>query len=247
MTVRSPSVAIAGTEPGDTMDDDTPAEPGGSPDERSALVAALMQRMADGDNAAAFELAERFGPELRATIGRIAVGRGARLGRQDLDDLVVDVALELNRLARSWRPAGGARPWSWARHRVAALVDRHIGQYATPLDAVAEPAAPDRPGTTDEEEPLLAVMERLAAADPTIALLVEALEQEVSARDRRLFLEIEVQQVLGDRAPAATVAALVGVSGSAARQQHRRTRLRLQRLAATDPRFAPLASLAIVA
>lgn len=218
-------------------------------EDRNQLIASLMQRMADGDNAAAFELVDRFEPELRGTVVRIASSRGVTFASEDLTDLVIDVAVEINKLARAWKPTGGARPWTWAHHRIAAIVDAQIGQHTTPLDSVVEPAAAsgDEVRSGDHEDSHVAVMERLANDDPLVALLSEALDQLVSPRDRRLFLEIEVQQVMGDRSPAATAAALIGVSGAAARQQHRRTRQRLQRLAATNPRFAPLADLAIVA
>ncbi|CAN5722272.1 hypothetical protein BH10ACT1_BH10ACT1_29720 [soil metagenome] len=68
-----------------------------------------------------------------------------------------------------------------------------------------------------------------------------------SDRDQVVFLETAIQASMGDRSPAATVARLLGLTPEAVRQQHRRVRLRLQRLAEDDPRFAGLAELAVVA
>jgi hypothetical protein len=52
---------------------------------------------------------------------------------------------------------------------------------------------------------------------------------------------------LGDPSPAVTVGALYGMKPASVRQQSRRTRLRLRALAETEPRFGPLAELAVVA
>ena len=62
-----------------------------------------------------------------------------------------------------------------------------------------------------------------------------------------LFLETEVQASLGDRSPAVTVGQMLQLRPEAVRQQHGRVRKRLQALAASDPYFADLADLAIVA
>jgi hypothetical protein len=68
-----------------------------------------------------------------------------------------------------------------------------------------------------------------------------------SERDQVIFFETAVQSALGDRSPAATVAGLMGIRPEAVRQQARRVRLRVQRLAADEPRFAVLADLSVVA
>ena len=87
----------------------------------------------------------------------------------------------------------------------------------------------------------------MGSTEPLVELLFEALELVLSERDRQLFLEVEVQQALGDRSPATTVGPMLGMQPAAVRQQYRRARLRLRRLAGTDPRYAPLADLPIVA
>ncbi len=159
------------------------------------------------------------------------------------------MALELFRLAKAWNPDFGMPPWVWARHRVAALVDAHIGQHTRPLELVeavlAEaPAPPAPPG---EEPSVIEVIEQLAAEDDSVALVWEALLTVASDRDRAVFLEVLVQTSLGDRAAAATVGAVLGMKPDAVRQQVSRIRRRLRDLAAADPRFADLADLAIVA
>ena len=78
-------------------------------------------------------------------------------------------------------------------------------------------------------------------------LLQEALGTVATARDRELFLELRIQELLGDRSPAVTVGALLGLNPEAVRQQHRRVRLRLRLLAESDARFAELAVLPLVA
>ncbi len=225
-----------------------PTELGRPRDERSAVVAELMARMATGDSAAVFDLVDRFGPELRAAVSRVAVSRGAHLDRQALDDLALDVGLELNDLARAWRPDAGALPWTWARHRVAAVVDRHLGQWCSSLDVgVERTEKEDGPVPSAHEARLVDVMRRMGSTEPLVELLFEALELVLSERDRQLFLEVEVQQALGDRSPATTVGPMLGMQPAAVRQQYRRARLRLRRLAGTDPHYAPLADLPIVA
>lgn len=213
-----------------------------------AEVAKVMAQAAAGDVAALVALQERFRPELVRAIRRVVALRRARVDADALAGLVLDVAMELFELAPSWSPEGGAPPWVWAHHRVAAAVDRHLGQWASPLDDEggwldrAEP--PASPGT---EPPVVEVVARVARSEPTVALLDEALHLVATDRDRTLFLETAVQRSLGDRSPAATVALQHGLRPDAVRQQGRRVRRRIQQLAAEDPRFARLAELPVVA
>ena len=131
----------------------------------------------------------------------------------------------------------------------AALVDNHVGQHTRPLELVdrAELDRPAPPASSDREPSVIEVIEQLAAEDASVALVRDALVAVASERDRALFLEVLVQTSLGDRAASATVAALVGMKPEAVRQQVSRIRRRLRELAATDPRYAGLAELAIVA
>lgn len=218
--------------------------------EREAVgsdLAEIMGRIVGGDRAAVFTLAARFEVELARTVRRIAASRGARLGAEEVGELVVEVAIELARLAPAWSPEG-APPWVWARHRVANIVDRHVGQWATPIDQPGiEHEVVDPPAAPGDEPPVLDVVAGLAGSHPLVALLHEAVGQVASPRDQVLFYETAVQVSLGDRSPAVTVGDLYGMRPEAVRQQTRRVRTRVRQLASDDPRFAALADLHLVA
>lgn len=215
--------------------------------ERETALIEVMAQLVAQDGAAIYTLRERFRPELALAVQSVARSRGARLSADDLDDLITDVAIEVARLAPAW-DRRGAPPWVWARHRVASVVDRHIGQWTRSLDeeryatSLAE-AAP----APSAEAPMLDVLAGLALHHPKVALLHEAVRRVASDRDQLIFFETAVQTSLGDRSPAVTVAELLGIRPEAVRQQHRRVRLRVQQLAATEPRFAVLAELPVVA
>lgn len=221
----------------------------GDREDRDGELAAVMAALAAGDQAAVITLAVRFEPELARAVRTVAANRGARLSADDVGELVLDAAIVLADLAGSWDAEKGAPPWVWARHRVAAVVDAHVGQHTRSLDLIErsdlDEAAP-LPSAGDEP-PVTEVLGRLAQADPRIGLLREAVERVASPRDVVLFLETEVQASLGDRSPAVTVGQMLRLRPEAVRQQHGRVRKRLQALAASDPYFADLADLAIVA
>ncbi len=212
----------------------------------------LMAAMAGGDTAAVFALRGEYGGSIAAAV-RDALGRrGALCTHEEIEGLVVDVCLMLFDTAAAWSADGGALPWIWARMRVGNLVDRHLGQYADRLDEQRDGRMAEGPGTgggqaCTDEPPVLDVLDRLGGAHPAARLLQEALGQVASVRDGELFLELRIQELLGDRSPAVTVGVLLGLQPEAVRQQHRRVRLRLRRLAESNARFAPLASLPLVA
>ena len=142
---------------------------------------------------------------------------------------------------------GGACPGSGrAAHRQ--LVDRTLGQHADPLDVdrLDEVLPPLPTGPSGAEPEVLDLLRTVAGWRAECALLADALGSVATERDRRVFLEVGLQASLGDRSPAVTVGALLGMQPDAVRQQHRRVRQRLQRLAASEARFAPLADLALV-
>jgi hypothetical protein len=220
--------------------------------ERFARLVELMGAMAGGRVEAAFDLREEFGGSLRRAVQRVLRARQADLPRSEVDDLVADAALVLFEHAGSWRPEGGALPWVWAQHRIANAVDRHIGVFADELDddrarrweqsSVRAPA----PGRSDEPDSF-SVLVSLAEDDPRLRALADALAEVATPRDREMWLEMQVQEVLGDPAPAASVGRGHGLSADAARQQRHRVGVRLRDLAGRDERFAPIASLACVA
>ena len=218
--------------------------------EREARLAEVMGRLAAGDEAALFDLRTNFESELATAVRSVAGKRGARLDSQEVSDLVTDLVVELARHASAWRAERGAPPWVWARHRVGAVVDRHIGQYATSLDAegfreLAD--SPERAWTSGRDRSVREMLETLASEHPVVELLLEAVELVASGRDASLYFELSYQAASGDPSPANTVAQLLDMQPAAVRQQHSRVRRRLQALAAEQPRYAPLAQLPAVA
>lgn len=218
--------------------------------EREARLAEVMGRLAAGDEAALFDLRTNFESELATAVRSVAGKRGARLDSQEVSDLVTDLVVELARHASAWRAERGAPPWVWARHRVGAVVDRHIGQYATSLDAegfreLAD--SPERAWTSGRDRSVREMLETLASEHPLVELLLEAVELVASGRDASLYFELSYQAASGDPSPANTVAQLLDMQPAAVRQQHSRVRRRLQALAAEQPRYAPLAQLPAVA
>lgn len=213
--------------------------------ERRRRVAELMAGMAREDRGALWDFITECGPAIAAAL-RVELARcGCRdVARDDLDGLVQDVAIEIAGLAGAWRPDGGALPWVWASARVRGAVRSHLGPGRDELD---DTVADDVRSGPTSEPPLAQVLLGLAANDTVCALLHEALPRVASHRDRAVFLECAVQRALGDRSPAVTVAGSLGMRPDAVRQQTRRIRLRLQELADTEDRFAPLAGLALVA
>lgn len=212
-------------------------------------VEAIMSRLSAGDTAAIFTLAEHHGHRVAGVIRRQLRTCGVdSVGADDLQSLVLDACMELHAVAPAWRP-GGALPWWWAEGRIRGVVNRWVGVHADPLDEhrpqaerEAEPAAPST------EDSLADAFARLVAEDPRVRLVAEA------ARAARVddvalvcLLDYQVQQVQGDPSPAHTLAARYGTTPDAMRQRICRGRNRLRQVVATDPRFAALADLELVA
>ncbi|MGH2476421.1 MAG: hypothetical protein ACRDIL_14275, partial [Candidatus Limnocylindrales bacterium] len=110
-------------------------------------LVAIMGRLAHGDEAAVVTLYERFRDRIAGAVQQVAAARDMPLRPDDVEGVVVEVCFELARVAGAWSPNGGALPWVWARHRVANVVDRELGQWTEPLDdqqlaQAAELAAP---------------------------------------------------------------------------------------------------------
>lgn len=219
--------------------------PGGSGPASPSSLAAIMERLAEGDGAALYSLIEAHRSDLVRSIRSIAARRKARLSAEQLEELVVDAALAIAGVAGSWSPEG-APPWFYASGRIANAVDQVIGQWRDELDderadVEQPPAAAGWESDTDD------VLARLAARHEVVALLREGLEEVASPRDLLVFVEHGVQVALGDPSPAVTIGRMYGMEPTAVRQQTRRVRIRLHRLAATDPRFGELVTLPLVA
>ena len=218
-------------------------------------LAAIMDRLAQGDEAAVVALYERFRGRIAGAVQQVAALRGTPLRPDDLEGVVVEVCFELARVASAWSPEGGALPWVWARHRVANVVDRELGQWTEPLDeqqlahvADAADSAPDAPPAPDRDTPMWPVLERIAADHHGARLLLDALERSgVSRRDRELWLEYVCEKAIGNPAPATTVGPVFEMREPTVRQAARRVRKRVRCLATTDDRYAPLAGLPALA
>jgi hypothetical protein len=217
-------------------------------------LAAIMDRLAQGDEAAVVALYERFRGRIAGAVQQVAAVRGTRLPPDDLEGVVVEVCFELARVAGAWSPDGGALPWVWARHRVANVVDRELGQWTEPLDeqhiahAVDDAQAPDSGSAPGRDAPMWPVLERIAADHQGARLLLDALERSgISRRDRELWLEYVCEKAVGNPAPATTVGPVFAMKESTVRQAARRVRQRVRRLATTDERYAPLAGLPVLA
>lgn len=216
-----------------------------------AELEAVMARLAAGDEAAVVTLYERFGGQIAGAVQAVARRRPGRIDRDDLDGLVYEVCEELRVVAPAWSPDGGALPWVWARHRVANVVDRVLGQVTEVLDEGRLAELDDRPVEGAEhavDGTMLDALERLAPDMASAGLLAQALDEAaLSPRDRELMLQYAYEKHSGNASPAATVGPAFDMREPSVRQAARRARERLLRLAATDERFAPLADLPLLA
>lgn len=216
--------------------------------DRERLVE-LMAAMAAGEASATFDLSREFAGQIAAVVRVELRRRGIhRIDDDELGGLVLDVCLMLTEVAGAWDPTG-AMPWQWARHRVRAVVDVWVGQFADRWDPERHaPATKDTGDAWAGSEPsMLEVLDGLASQHPAIALLAEALAEIGSRRDQELLLAYVAQQQSGDPSPSITLGVLTGRSPDAVRQAVARVRRRLRQLVATNPRYAVLDGLPLVA
>jgi len=203
----------------------------------------LMAAMASGDRAALFPFVEIFGNVLAAMVRRTL----ADLGRndvakkpEDVDYLVQSAAFVIFDRSSSWRPDGGALPWVWAERAIRAEIVRWLGHPAVEWsgDIEVDDLRAGLPIASREVD-----LSSLAADHRLVALLLEAVKEVASERDRHVHLEYQIQKGLGDRSPATTVADIFGLSPANVRQIDRRVRQKLQDLIVSDRRFAALIGL----
>src|SRR4051812_49226426 len=205
-----------------------------------------MGRLAEGDRAAAVTLYVTFGAVISGVVRRHLGRFGVRdVGVDDLDGIVLDACFALADCASGWDPSKHVPPWTWAEHRMVKVVSAWIGQYADELDERAYDMPTSVSGRSDEADPLELLM---TCDDPRSRLLRDALDcAGVSARDRRLLVETELQTTLGDPSPASTIALEFGMQPAAVRQAVKRSKDRLRQLAAAEARYAPLTDIALLA
>lgn len=211
-------------------------------------VAAIMARMASGDQAAAVTLFLEFGEQIRAKVARIARSQGAtHLTADDIAGLAMEVCLDLVPRAGSWDPDGGALPWVWAQRRIVSRVAAYVGQYGATYDEGGRPAPVEDVAFVGDDAGEDEVLDRLAAWSPACALLRSGLARVASPLHGRVFLMFAVQRDSGDPSPSVTVGVALGVAPDNARQIAHRVRARLLRLASSDPAFGALAMLPLLA
>lgn len=203
----------------------------------------LAEIMATNDDPAAeVALYLEFGSEVGAVVRAVARSRGGRhLDDDDLDELTYDACAELQRIGRSWRPDGGALPWTWARARIDALVRDRIGPPRRPLQfADLDGCLDDAPlPAVDDRDLVVSTLGRLAACDQRVGLANE-LVSGLRPRTVELLLRYQIQQDAGDPSPSHTVAVEFGLRPPAVRQVVARARRQLNARVTREPKYAPL-------
>jgi hypothetical protein len=215
-------------------------------DRKWERLVAIMAGVAERDRAAVVMLYTEFGDVIagvmRRHLGRLRV---TGVDPDELHGLVLDACLELYDCGGAWRPDAGVAPWTWAERRLAGVASSWVGQHADELDdrSTHLPAPRARSG---REAEALDVLD--GAGDPMCRLLRRAFDDAgVSARDRSLLLEMQLQRSLGDPSPAETVASLHDLSAAAVRQAVKRAKDRLRRLVSTSPHYEPLRDIVLLA
>ena len=214
-------------------------------------LVAVMALLAQGDRAALFVLYEEFGEHIAQTVRHELRRVHARVPAEDFGGLVIDAVMSLGAIAGAWDPSGGALPWVWGQHRIRQLVARHVGQFADSIDdgrkstteKLEHLAATTPLGAHDNGMSELEALARLSASEKVCALLLAALEDTTTERDREILLAYKLQAALGDPSPANTVGDAFRLKPATVRQVVKRSLDRLRKLAATEPRFRPLADL----
>ena len=214
-------------------------------------LVAVMTLLAQGDRAALFAFYEEFGEHIAAAVRHELRRVHVRATPEDFSGLVLDAVMTIGSCAGGWDPAGGAMPWVWAGHRIRQVVRTHVGQFADSIDdgrlsttekleayAASVPTAAHDSGVSELE-----ALARLSASEDVCALLLAALEDVTTARDREILLAYKLQAALGDPSPANTIGAAFELTPAAVRQIVKRSLDRLRKLAVTEPRFHPLADL----
>lgn len=211
-------------------------------------VEAIMARLAEGDAAAVFTLAEHHGGRVANVVRRQLRACGVdRVSPDDVRSLVLDACMELAAVAPAWRP-DGALPWWWAAGRIQGLVARWVGVHADALDEQAADEGTEVPAAPSREDSLADTFAQLVERDPLVRLVAQAAEvARVDDVALVCLLDYRIQQDQGDPSPAHTLAPRYGVTPEALRQRISRGRRRLREVVRTDPRFAALADFELVA
>ena len=214
-------------------------------------LVAVMAQLAQGDQAALFALYEEFGESIAMVVRRELRRVNMRATPDDFSGLVIDATLSIGECAGGWDPAGGAPPWVWAEQRIRQVVRRFVGQFADSIDSgskATEEAFEKYAATTPQSARDNGITEidalvRLSASDDVCALLLAALEDVATERDREILLAYKLQSALGDPSPANTVGAAFRMKPATVRQIVKRALDRLRALAVSETRYRPLLDL----
>lgn len=197
-------------------------------DELRERVVAVMARLAAGEQQAVWELHDIAMPWLTRILRAEARRIDVRIGEEDVFDLTLDAAIDLGRLARSWKP-DGALPWVWARQRIAALVHEHVGTFARELDEThLDVEAPVAVRSIDDAR---GALRSLARHHPAAQQLELHLESVASERDAEIWLGVQIERAAGNRSPAVTVGADHDLRPDAVRKVVQRVSERLDAVA----------------
>lgn len=217
--------------------------------QRRAQLDDIMAAAVD-DPSAPWDLLAAFGDQIAANLRRLARADGLRLDADELEGLTADACLEIVAVAHSWRPEGGALPWTYAHGRLRALLHRHVGPALAALPDL-EPADPRNWGAAApvDDEPSLAILGRVAGPDgePAVVALHHGLARVCTPADGELVLRYLQHKAAGDPSPSHTVGAQLDRRPDAVRQAYHRARTRLRRLALAEHRFRPLLGLPFLA
>jgi RNA polymerase sigma factor (sigma-70 family) len=203
-----------------------------------SLLEECMARMAAGDRAYVITFTQAFAPRVLPVVRRVLTEMGRHdvlSDRYEVEALVQDACWVICERAGGWQP-GKALPWTWAERAIRAEIGRVVGHRSVPVSdehvtAIAPP---------DDVSADTVTLTALADRNPMVALLLSAVAEIGSPRDQQVFVEYRLQLDLRDPSPSHAVARLFGLSPANVRQIHRRMRVRLNELVATDARFAAL-------
>jgi len=203
-----------------------------------------MAAMAAGDRAALFPFIEEFGDRLASTVrgvlrslNRIDMARN----QQDVDYLVQSAALVIFDRSKAWDPSG-ALPWTWAFRAIRAEIVGWLGHPSFELIEGELDLRDESSGAVNSDIDF----DDLAKEYPLVRLLVDGAHAVTTTRNVDVHLQFQAQKGMGDPSPANTVAAMFDLTPDNVRQINARVRRRLSELAATDPTFTALATVAWV-
>lgn len=188
-------------------------------------VRLIMERLAAGDRAALVTLINDHGGAL-ATVARDRLREiGVTPHPELIGELIVELAVTLAEVAAAWDP-DGALPWVWARRRLQAAVDGHVGLLTVELAAGRDHAddARDIPEPAADGDLLEAF---LTSEDPRVARIRDAILDRVGTAELRLWLEYRDLQAAGCPAPAQVLATRWEVRPETIRKRISRTNARI--------------------